>query len=104
MPATAQTCPLWDKQCNLNRQCDPTDFACMALKDEELYSFLVGSYCRDPPKCSQKGYLPSELLFEALKACSQESGGDPERFHACVLDLRDILVESVNRVREVVRR
>lgn len=103
MPET-QLCHPWDKQCNLGRQCGPADFVCMAMKEEELYTYLIGSYCRDPPKCSQKGRVPAELLYDIFVACSQEAAGDPDRFYNCILDMRDLIVESLNKAREMVKR
>jgi len=73
------------------------------MKDEELYSYLIGSNCRDPPTCSQRGYLPSELFHDIFKACSEEAAGDADRFYACILDIRDILVESLNHARGVIK-
>jgi len=98
------TCQPWDKRCWLNTKCEPADLLCQSMKNEELYSFLVGELCRNPPSCSQKGYLPSELLYEVFKACSQEAAGDSEKFYACLLDFRDLLIESVGKVREVVKK
>ena len=99
-----QECPPWDRQCNLNRQCDSSDFVCLAMKDAELYCYLVGSYCRDPPACTQRGRLPSELLYPIFKACAEEAAGDPERFNNCILDMRDLINESLGHVREVLKK
>lgn len=97
------SCQPWDKQCNLSRQCQPTDFECQAMKDEELYSFLVGHSCRDQA-CTQKGLLPSEVLYEVFKACNEEAGGDAERFVNCLLDMRDLVNEALSHAREVLRK
>jgi len=97
-------CQPWDKECWLRQQCGTTDFTCHAMKDPELFSYLIGSYCRDPPACTQRGHLPSELLFPIFKACEEESAGDPERFLNCILDMRDLIYESLNHVKEVLKK
>lgn len=97
------SCQSWDKQCNLSRQCQPSDFECQAMKDPELYSFLVGQSCRDQA-CTQRGLLPSEILYDVFKACNEEAGGDAERFVNCLLDIRDLVNESLSHVREVLRK
>jgi hypothetical protein len=86
-------CLLDDQACWLGRECAPTDFACQALQNNpQLFERVLGSDCRDE-ECSVRGRFLSELIYPALKACSDDSNGDRGRFADLLLDLADELEE-----------
>jgi len=81
------------KQVGLQRpaQCDPSDYACIALQYDELYKYAVGMEGCIDEACSKRGRRPAELLAPLFKACHEESGGDFEKFESCVADLAALL-------------
>lgn len=83
-------------------QCDPNDYACIALQYDELYKYAVGTEGCVDEACTKRGKRPAELLAPLFKACFEESGGDFEKFEACVTDLAT-LMESSSRKAQAFR-
>ncbi|MEM2187788.1 MAG: hypothetical protein QXE23_09145 [Nitrososphaerota archaeon] len=81
------------------QQCNPSDFACIALQYHELYKYAVGTEgCIDPPACTKPGKRPASILAGIFKACNEEAAGDVDKFEACVADLAGLLEKAAQKV------